>query len=218
MDPHRPPSRPSYVRLELTQPHLPAPPALLHLVGQVFADCHDTLVPYCNDGTVTAASYRKACAVNRSKPPGETHISQCSFTGTPCHRCHSVPAPVGTSISHGDWNWNRILRRLHVATGGPSSRSSGRFTLEDSIPEDTHGRWDDATLVEYQGHAIRHPEKKWEYALMSLWNVTRLADIPPKGSNYHRNHPPNLDMIESDMRRFAEPDTRFLEWLIRNEI
>ena len=32
---------------------------------------------------------------------------------------------------------------------------------------------------------------------MSLWNVTRLANIPLKGSNYHRNHPPNLDMISN---------------------
>jgi hypothetical protein len=217
-----PPSRPTYVRLELTNPDQTIPETLRPLVGTSFQESHDTLIRSRYLGIITKNSYRKACEVNRRKLPKTTLICECSFTPNPCHKCHSIPIPAGSSISHGDWNWNRLVRRrLPTMTSQPTWSVNG--DQRNSLPshlilESEYGRWDDDTLFTYQTKAIRNPQKKWEYALMSIWNVTDLLHIPSHHSQYHTRTVPNLDLIESELRLFQQPDTRFIEWVIRNEI
>lgn len=218
----RPQSRPTYVRLELSDLDKPAPESLLQLVGTLFQDSHAILISYCYKGIVSQNSYRKACEVNKRKLPHTTYICECSFTPNPCHKCHSIPTPAGSSVSHGDWNWERLLRRrvasityqpLSLGEGDTVSRLTSHL-----IPESPDGRWDNQTLFDYQTQIIRNPQKKWEYALMSLWNVTDLSKIPIHQSNYRPGVTINLELVESELRLFQQPDTRFLEWLIRNEI
>ena len=215
----RPPSRPTYVRLELVTVSDTIPDSLRPLVNQPFQDNHDSIVRFCDLDIITKSSYRKACQVNRSKTPGNTFVCPCSFTAQPCHRCYSIPVPSGTSISHGDWNWERIMRRLSIRYrpmdhfGVPSTRleSSTKFT------ERTYGRWSDSTLVTFQTKTIRDPTKKWLHALMSLFAVTDPSQIPTHTTIYP-TLPPDLAQLERVMELFQTPDTRFLEWVIRNEI
>lgn len=53
---------------------------------------------------------------------------------------------------------------------------------------------------------------------MSLWNVEQLSDIPMDKSNYKTHLTPTLEFISLELGLFKNPDTRFLEWVVRNEI
>lgn len=212
------PSRPTYVRLELTKHHDRAPETLVQLTGKEFRSSHDTIIRFFDNDTITQPSYRKACQINKSTTPGNTFVCHCSFTPTPCHKCHSAPIPAGTSISHGDWNWERICRRRIPATGSSSTWDNPSIRDTVIIDDGSYGRWSDETLSSYQTKTIRDPNQRWNYTLMSLWNVEQLSDIPMDKSNYKTHLTPTLEFISLELGLFKNPDTRFLEWVVRNEI
>ena len=194
-----PPSRPTYVRLQ-ARPEVD-PVVLRHLIetkGCPFQPTDEL------KGLCESRSYQTAVETYHKTITGNTHICHCSFDTPPCHRCGSITVPSGSSISHGDWNWERLRRRYSLSCIPTHER------LE------VGGRWSDQTIQDFQYRTMRHPEKKWNYVLRSLWNVTRDEEIPPQ-SSVDRNGATE-QTVELDLPRIHNPDWRFLEWVVRNEI
>ena len=194
-----PPSRPTYVRL---QARVGLEPGILRKLveskGCPFQPT-DELSEICHPH-----SYQKAVETYHQTITGNTHICHCSFDSPPCHRCGSVPIPSGSSVSHGDWNWDRLRRRNALSCIVQGERA------------EVTGRWSDLTIRDFQYRTLRHPEKKWNYVLRSLWNVTRDEAIPAR-SNLDR-HGATERTVEQDLSQISNPDWRFLEWVVRNEI
>lgn len=194
-----PPSRPTYVRL---QGRVGLEPGvlrdLIETKGCPFQPT-DELASICHPH-----SYQAAVDTYHQTITGNTHICHCSFDSPPCHRCGSVSIPSGTSVSHGDWNWDRFRRRFSLSCIDRHERV--RVT----------GRWSDQTIHDFQYLTLRQPEKKWNYVIRSLWNVTQDEELPPQSSL--DRHGATEHTVELDLPRISNPDWRFLEWVVRNEI